>query len=336
VSAPERADVAAGRRPDEPDADRSVGEDARVFVDRDGTRVGVPTYHGRPVVKEPAWTWEVPWYLFAGGMAGASSVIVVAAKATGNHTLADRARWVATAGAAAGPPLLIADLGRPSRFLNMLRVFKPTSVMSVGSWILAAYSGVTIASSGLTTAGRLPRLRAATDVGAAVLGSAMTVYTGALVADTSIPVWHEARHQLPPLFAASGLASAGAAATLTTPAGAAAPARRAAFLGAATELAVDEVMRRRLGPIGDVYERERAGRFHRAARAATVTGAALVSLGGGRRRALAVAGSALLLAGSILTRWAVYEAGFQSARDPAATLGPQRARVVRGQRTRAR
>jgi formate-dependent nitrite reductase membrane component NrfD len=336
VSASQRADVAAGRRPDEPDAARSVGEDARVFTDRDGSRVGVPTYHGRPVVKEPAWTWEVPWYLFAGGMAGASSVLVLAAKATGHHTLADRARWVAAAGAAASPPLLIADLGRPARFLNMLRVFKPTSVMSVGSWILAAYSGAAVASSGLTAADRLPRLRAVSDLGAAVLGSAMTVYTGALVADTSIPVWHEARRQLPSLFAASGLASAGAAATLVTPASEAAPARRAAVVGAAAELAVDEVMRRRLGSVGDVYEREAAGGFHRAAQVTTVAGAALVSLGGGRRRPLALAGSALLLAGSVCTRWAVYRAGFQSARDPVATLGPQRARLTRGERTHAR
>jgi hypothetical protein len=114
------------------------------------------------------------------------------------------------------------------------------------------------------------------------------------------------------------------------------PARRAAVIGAVTEMGIDEVMRRRLGPIGDVYERDRAGRFHKAAKAATVAGAALVAAGGGRRRPLALAGSALLLAGSVCTRWAVYRAGFQSAEDPVATLGPQRARIVRGERTRGR
>lgn len=331
------------------------GGDRQRYVDRDGTSVEVPTYHGRPVIKEPAWTWEVPWYLFAGGMAGASSMVVVAARLSGNEVLADRARWIAAAGAAVSPPLLIADLGRPSRFLNMLRVFKPTSVMSVGSWILAAYSGVAFGASGLSVLERtsvgvrgpfgrrqawwrrlLPGLRWGADSASAVFGAGMTVYTGALVSDTSIPVWHEARHELPPLFAASGLAAAGAAMTLTTPAASAGPARGLAVAGAASELVVDEVMRRRLGPVGEVYEREEAGRFHQAAKAATVAGAALVAAGGGRRRPLALAGSALLLAGSICTRWAVYKAGFQSARDPIATLGPQRARLTRGERTRGR
>lgn len=311
-------------------------EGAQVFVDRDGTRVGVPTYHGRPVVKAPAWTWEVPWYLFAGGMAGASSVVVVAARLTGHEVLADRARWIAAAGVAVSPPLLISDLGRPTRFLNMLRVFKPTSVMSVGSWILAGYSSVAFGATVLRRLDRAPGMLWILDGKAAVFGVGMTVYTGALVADTSIPVWHEARRHLPPLFAASGLAAAGAAATLTTPAAEAAPARRAAVLGAAAEVAVDAAMRRHLGPIGEVYEREDAGRFHRAAKASTVAGAALVALGGGRRRPLALAGSALLLAGSVCTRWAVYRAGFQSARDPIATLGPQRARLTRGERTRGR
>ncbi|MEX1177987.1 MAG: NrfD/PsrC family molybdoenzyme membrane anchor subunit [Nitriliruptor sp.] len=312
------------------------GTEQRVYTDADGTTIAVPTYHGRPVIKEPAWTWEVPWYLFAGGMAGASSVLVLGAKLAGHHELADRARWVAAAGVAVSPPLLIADLGRPTRFLNMLRVFKPTSVMSVGSWILASYSGVAGAASGLRALDRLPPLQDACDVVAAGLGAGMTVYTGALVADTSIPVWHEARRHLPPLFAASGLAAAGAAATLVTSPEGSRPARRAAVLGAALELTVDTAMRRHLGPIGEVYGREEAGRFHRAARAVTTTGAALVAVGGGRRRGVTVAGSALLLAGSVCTRWAVYRAGFQSARDPVATLGPQRARLVRGERTRAR
>ncbi|MEX1162902.1 MAG: NrfD/PsrC family molybdoenzyme membrane anchor subunit, partial [Nitriliruptor sp.] len=281
------------------------------------------------------WTWEVPWYLFTGGMAGASSVVVLAARATGNTELADRARLIAAAGAAVSPPLLIADLGRPARFLNMLRVFKPTSVMSVGSWILASYSGAAIGATGLRVLDRAPRLSLLADSAAAGLGAGMTVYTGALVADTSIPVWHEARRHLPPLFAASGLAAAGAAATLTVTPAASRPARRAAVIGAGLELAVDAGMRRHLGPIGDVYEREEAGRFHRAARIATITGAAMVATGGGRRRAVTAAGSVLLLAGSVCTRWAVYRAGFQSARDPVATLGPQRARIVRGERTRA-
>jgi formate-dependent nitrite reductase membrane component NrfD len=293
--------------------------------------MGVRTYHGRPVLKEPAWTWEVPWYLFFGGLAGASSMLAAGATLTGRRELARRARLAGAVGAGVSTPLLVADLGRPTRFLNMLRVFKPTSVMSMGSWILASYSGAASVSAGLAEFDRLPRLRAVADAGAGVLGAGMLTYTGALVADTAIPVWHEARHELPALFAGSGLASAGAAATLLTPPVHAGPARRVAVTGAVAELAIDAAMRRRLGEIGEVYEREEAGRFHRAAAAATATGAALVAAGGARRRWLTAAGSVTLLAGSVCQRWAVYRAGFQSARDPAATIGPQRRRLRRGE-----
>ncbi|MTV23992.1 polysulfide reductase [Nitriliruptoraceae bacterium ZYF776] len=264
-------------------------------------------------------------------MAGTSSVLAAGAAANGNEVLAQRARWVATVGAAVSPPLLIADLGRPSRFLNMLRVFKPTSAMSVGSWILAGYSAVVVGTTGLATLGRLPRLRAIGDAKGAVLGLGMATYTGTLVADTSIPVWHEARRELPPLFAASGLAAAGAASTLLTPADHAGPARRSAVAGAVAELAIDRAMRRRLGEIGEVYEQGVAGRFHRAAEVATAAGAALVAAGGRRRRALTVAGSVALLAGSICQRWSVYKAGFASALDPVATVKPQRERLDRGE-----
>jgi hypothetical protein len=289
------------------------------------------SYHGRPVLKEPAWTWEVPWYLFFGGMAGASSMLASGAVLTGRVELARRARLVGAVSAGVSTPLLVADLGRPSRFLNMLRVFKPTSVMSMGSWILASYSGAASVAAGLAEFDRLPRLRALSDVGAGVLGAGMLTYTGALVADTAIPVWHEARHELPALFAGSGLASAGAAATLLTPPGHAGPARRVAVTGAVAELGIDVAMRRRLGEVGEVYEREEAGRFHRAATAATAVGAALVAAGGARRRWMAAAGSVALLAGSVCQRWSVYRAGFQSARDPMATIGPQRRRLQRGE-----
>jgi hypothetical protein len=289
------------------------------------------TYHGRPVLKEPAWTWEVPWYLFFGGMAGASSMLAAGAVLTGRHELARRARVVGALGAGVSTPLLVADLGRPSRFLNMLRVFKPTSVMSMGSWILASYSGAVSVAAGLAEFDRLPRVRAVADAGAGVLGTGMLTYTGALVADTAIPVWHEARNELPALFAGSGLASAGAVATLLTPPRHAGPARRLAVAGAVAELGADTVMRHRLGGIGEVYDREEAGRFHKAATRATVAGAALVAVGGARRPWMSAAGALALLAGSVCQRWSVYRAGFQSARDPLATIRPQRERLQRSE-----
>src|SRR5690606_31944144 len=94
------------------------------------------SYYGRPVLKEPVWTWEIPAYFFLGGTAGAANALSLGARLTGNRELADRLSLVATAGLAASPVLLVSDLGRPERFLNMLRVFKVTSPMSVGSWAI--------------------------------------------------------------------------------------------------------------------------------------------------------------------------------------------------------
>lgn len=294
----------------------------------------VRNYYARPVIKQPAWTWEVPWYLFAGGLGGASSVLSLAARLTGNDVLADRARLIAAGAVVVCPPLLISDLGRPARFYNMLRVFKPTSVMSVGSWVLGAYSTATAGAVGLSLMGRLPTLRAVADTAAGGLGTVMVTYTGALLADSSIPVWHEARRELPLLFGSSGLASAGSASVLLTPPGSAEPARRLAVTGAGAELVIDTVMRRRLGMVGEVYEHEEAGRFHRAATVATVLGGGAMAAGR-RRPMLARFGAVALLVGSICQRWSVFKAGFQSARDPQATLAPQRARLERGEGHRA-
>ncbi|MEX2619169.1 MAG: NrfD/PsrC family molybdoenzyme membrane anchor subunit [Egibacteraceae bacterium] len=291
----------------------------------------VRTYYGAPVLKEPEWTWEVPWYLFAGGLAGTSSVLAATAALRGNPALARAARLVAAAGAAVSPPLLIADLGRPARFLNMLRVFKPTSAMSVGSWILAGYSPASITAASLDVTGRAPRLRRIADTAAALLGPAMSTYTAVLVADSSVPVWHEARNELPFVFAGSGAAAAGAACVLVASPDTTAPARRLAVGGATVELVAGEVMLRRLGETGEVYDTGRAGAFSKAAKACTAVGAALVALGGGRHTAIARAGAVAVLAGSVCQRWAVYTAGFASAADPKYVVKPQRERLRSGQ-----
>src|SRR5919199_1448328 len=96
------------------------------------------SYYGRPVLKEPVWEWEIPWYFFAGGLAGASSGLSLVARLAGNERLARRALLAALGGATVSPVLLISDLGKPERFYNMLRVVKPTSPMSVGTWVLFA------------------------------------------------------------------------------------------------------------------------------------------------------------------------------------------------------
>ena len=293
------------------------------------TEVGTEmrSYYGRPILKEPVWQPEIPFYFFTGGIAGGSSVLHGLARVAGRERLAKTALYVGAAADVVSPALLISDLGRPERFLNMLRVFKVTSPMSVGSWILAVSSAASTTSAFLSFIGRLRRTSDAARAVAAVSGAPLAVYTGTLVADTAIPVWHEARHELPWLFGASASASAGAATTLFVPPEEAGPARRLAVLGAVGALGWKEVMQRRLGFVGEVYEQGEAGRFGRLSKGLTAAGAGLLSLKGRRSRAAAITGSALVLAGELALRWSVFKAGFQSARDPRYTVVPQRERL---------
>src|SRR3954468_8161720 len=184
-----------------PKMNRGRGEAAMV------PRAEPASYYGRPVIKPPVWSAEVPWYLFAGGLAGASAVLGTAADAAGNRPLARRAwllasggggarppptpprarrAWLlASAGVAASPPLLISDLGRPERFLNMMRVFKVTSPMRMGSWILAASGGAPPVPSAHELFGWFGRLGPLAKLASTALGPALATYTGVLVADTA-------------------------------------------------------------------------------------------------------------------------------------------------------
>jgi hypothetical protein len=150
-----------------------------------------------------------------------------------------------------------------------------------------------------------------------------------LLSNTAVPVWSEARWELPLSFAASAAASAGAAATLATPVELAAPARRLAIGGAVVESVMTEVMERRLGELGEPYREGISGTLATAAKALTVAGGALIAAGAKRSRPVVAAGAACLLAGSVCERWAVFRAGFASAEDPKYTVGPQRDRAQR-------
>jgi len=286
------------------------------------------SYYGRPVLKEPVWKQEIPWYLFTGGLGGASAVLSAVARVSGNEHLARRSIYIGAASDAVSPLLLIADLGRPERFLNMLRVFKVTSPMSVGSWILAVSSSASSLSAFLHAIRRFHRISDAARAVAAGSGAPLAVYTGTLFADTAIPVWHEARHELPFLFGSSAAASAGAAAAIAVPPAEAAPARRLAVGGALVENAVMVAMERRLGMIGEPYKEDEAGRYAKLAKACTLGGAGLLALAGRRSRLASIAGGTLVLGGEAALRWSVFKAGFQSARDPKYTVIPQRERVA--------
>ncbi len=290
------------------------------------------SYYGRPVLKEPVWTWEIPVYFFTGGMAGASAGLACLSGLQGNRHLERRAWAIAVGAGAVSPVLLISDLGRPSRFLNMLRVAKLTSPMSLGTWFLQAF-GIATGLAGLHVwTGALPRAAGPAKAAAAVLGLPVATYTAVLIANTSIPVWHEARRSLPFVFAAGAAASAGAAAVATTPARHAAPARRLAVGGAIAELGAVLAMEKTLGDAGEPYRAQTAGRFATLAKALTVAGGGLIALRGARSRRAALAGSALLAAGAMAERWSVYRAGFQSAADPRYTVEAQRRRAAQSPR----
>ena len=286
------------------------------------------SYYGRPIVKEPVWKPEVGFYLFTGGVAGGSAVLHGLAKLLGNERLARSTLYIGTAAELVSPALLVSDLGRPERFLNMLRVFKVTSPMSVGSWILALSGGTS------TTAAALERLRLLSPLqelaaGAWFLsGPPLATYTGALLANTAIPVWSEARDELPWIFGASATACAGAAAAIATPTWCAGPARRAAIGGVVAELGLVHAMEKKLGFVGEVYKQGEAGRYAKVSKALGVTGAALLAARGRRSRAAAAAGGALILGSSLALRWSVFKAGFQSARDPKYTVVPQKRRAA--------
>jgi formate-dependent nitrite reductase membrane component NrfD len=292
----------------------------------------VRTYHGQQILKNPVWTWEIPVYFFFGGTAGASAGLAYLSELRGNDVLARRAWGAAVTGIGISPVLLISDLGRPERFINMLRVFKVTSPMSVGSWILGA-SGTSIGIATVNAwTGLFPRLARLARPAAALFGLPLSTYTAALIANTAVPVWHEAHETLPFVFGSGAALSAGAAAVAATPTAHAAPARRLALGAAACELVASGLMERRLGEQGEPYEQGTAGKFAKISKVSIATGAALLFKRGGTSRPAAVAAGALLLAGAMSTRWSVLKAGAQSAADPKYVVGPQRAAIDRGER----
>jgi hypothetical protein len=251
----------------------------------------------------------------------------------GNETLARRSLYVGAVADIVSPALLVSDLGRPERFLNMFRVFKVTSPMSVGSWILGVSGGASATAALLEAAGRLKPVKLAAEIASALSGAPLAVYTATLVSDTAIPAWHEARKELPFLFGSSAVASAGAAAAIVVPTAEAGPARRLAVGGVLVENAVFKLMEKRLGMLGEPYSKGESGKYKQVALACTTGGAALLAGPGRKSRLAAAAGGALVLAGEVAVRWSVFKAGFQSARDPKYTVLPQRERQSGASRT---
>ncbi|MFB7243885.1 NrfD/PsrC family molybdoenzyme membrane anchor subunit [Streptomyces populi] len=297
---------------------------------RRGEQLMVPraeftSYYGRPIIHAPSWAArDIAGYFFLGGLAGAGSVFAAGAQLRDRPRTATAMKVSSLAAVSLSAAALVHDLGRPGRFANMLRVFKPTSPMSMGSWLLGAYGPAAGAAALSAVTGRLPRAGAVATAGAALLGPALASYTAVLAADTAVPAWHGAHRELPYVFTASATAAASGMALVVAPPRENAPARLAAVLAAAGESVAAEAAERRLGMVAETWREGRAGTLLRAARALTLAGAATAALAGGRSRPAAVLGGLALLGGSVCTRFGIFAAGTASAQDPKYTVVPQR------------
>jgi hypothetical protein len=285
------------------------------------------SYYGKPVINSPVWeSPDIPGYLFLGGLAGGASLLAAGSDLTGRSVLGRAAKVGAFAGGSLSLLALVHDLGRRTRFLNMLRVFKVTSPMSVGSWILSGYVPAAGVAAVCALTGRLPRIGAAATAASALLGPAVASYTAALVSNTAVPAWHDGYPEMPFVFVGSGLTAAGGLGLLAAPVSETVPARNLAMVGAAMEMAAFERMERRIGMVAEPYSTGRGGAYVKAGKVLSILGAAGVVLGRRSRAASALSGAALIAA-SAATRWGIYHAGMASAADPKYTVVPQRQRL---------
>ena len=281
------------------------------------------SYYGLPLLKAPVWTWEVPAYFFIGGAAGAAAVIGAVARAGGGRgRLVRDARWIAAAGAAASPPLLISDLGRPERFLNMLRVFKQQSPMSVGAWTLVAFSNAAGAAAFAdavhrSTRGRVPVkvVGDAAEVLSAATGLVLSTYTGVLIGATAIPAWSRNVALLPIHFGASGV---GAAVSLLELMGHRDRALNRLGIGAAVvETAIGLGIEGRSDAALDPLKHGWSGRVTRAGGILSGPLPLALRLVAGRSPAARRVAAVSTVLGSLLTRAGWIAAGHESARRPA-------------------
>lgn len=309
------------RRP-EPDA----GSPVPLWQEVPSRPVHGNDYYRLPLLKEPVWIWSVPAYFYVGGVAGGSAVL--AAFAAGKRrlrTLASWCRFFAFAGSTVGPALLTWDLGKMTRFFNMLRVIRPSSPMSIGSWALAG-TGM------LSTLSLLEGKRSTPGIagyGTACGGIILAGYTGVLLGNTANPLWQEKRVVLPVLFTASAVAStAGLLEMLPLNKHEEKVVQRFGLIGKVGEAACMIAMERSTRENEDAVsavKQGRGGTLWTAAKVTLVAGVA-VSLVPGRSPAKRMLGGALTTVGALCLRFALMETGKAAAREPQATVRPQRLR----------
>jgi formate-dependent nitrite reductase membrane component NrfD len=300
---------------------------------RDGRRPQEEmTYYERPVLKEPTWIWAVPAYFYAGGAAGAAAVLGMVAELADEDDLEGlliRCRWISAVGDVVGTGLLIEDLGRPDRFANMLRVFRPTSPMSVGSWILAVSTPSSLVSVLFRKRqGLLGVVGRGGGLTSGMAGLPLSGYTAVLLSNTAVPVWQATRRSLPLLFVSGAVSSAASLLDLMDLGEREERiVRRYGLAGKLGELASTIAVEREaddVEQVGRVLHEGVSGALWRAAKALTAASAAL-SLFPGKSKARRKLSGVLGTLGAVALRFAIFEAGKRSASDPRATFTQQRA-----------
>lgn len=290
------------------------------------------SYYGQPIINKPVWEApDIPGYLFLGGLAGAGALIGAAAQATRRPGLAK----VSKVGAALAGHLslvgLVHDLGRRSRFINMLRVLKVTSPMSVGSWLLAGFVPAATVSAACDALGILPSVGGLATVSAAVLGAPVATYTAALISDTAVPAWHTGHKTMPFVFVSSALSSAAGLGLLAAPVSEVGPLKPLATAAGVAEVALSKSMEKQMGMVGEAYHEGKAGIYMKIAETLTTGGSVLAALSGKSRVRTSLAGAALLT-GSAFARFGIFEAGIASAEEAKYTVVPQRERLEKSKR----
>ncbi|GAA4752886.1 NrfD/PsrC family molybdoenzyme membrane anchor subunit [Gordonia alkaliphila] len=327
-------------------AGRRRGGDDLMVPQAEVEQLDARGYYGHPVVKAPPWEWPVGAYLFLGGVAGGSGLLAAGAQLSGRKTLRRNARLAGLGSAGLGAVALLADLGRPERFLHMLRTFKVTSPMSVGSWILVSYSG-TIGLAAVNEVDRmlgdrlplgplrrvLRAVEAPAGLGAGLLGAPLAAYTAVLLSDTAMPTWNAAHRDLPFVFVSSASLAAGGLALVTTGAEQATPARNLAVLGVVGEVIATRTMHRRMDPVAaEPLHTGTPGTLMQWSEGLAIAGGVGALAAGARpgraRRVLAALSGVALMAASACTRFGVFQAGLNSAADPRYTIEPQKRRLA--------
>jgi len=299
------------------------------------------SYYGRPIVKHAPWGGPIALYLFLGGMAGGSGLLALGAQLTGRAKLRRNTRVTALGAVGVGAIALIVDLGRPERFLNMMRTMKPTSPMSLGSWILSGYS----VGAGVTAVNEIDRMlknklpfgplrkllrvmEAPAGFEAAAFAPLLAVYTAVLLNNTATPTWNATRKGLPYVFVSSASLAAGGAAMVTSPTSETLPARLLAAMGVAGDIVAMHFTKKSMHPVEvEPMETGRPGAMLKWAERLAIAGGVGTVLVGGNRIGAVASGLALMSA-SALTRFGVLQAGENSTKDPKYVVEPQKARLA--------